>query len=374
MFMSPRLGSLAALSILTVVAACAAPSEEDTSTQNSEVRCAGSCEGGSLNGDGLLTAVDRQNGLRADWAPSVAPLPANYFSGANNMMRAEASEAMVRMLKDAFDSAHLDIYCHSGYRSFQTQCSVFNEEHAAVRGCDGANLVSAHAGHSEHQLGTACDLSYAPYLGSGDPFVRAGDAADQWLQAHAHEYGFANSYPNESTADNDGYIHEPWHYRYIGVAAAAELRSRGRIAVPRFIRSLTPDERAALEGGQAPPPGSGGGGGGGAGGGAEGEPCNGLTLYGYCDRNTVVYCKDGVVKKMDCTPNERACTWISAEQGHDCVARSLLPCGDVDYKGRCDGEILSFCDNGALRKMDCPARGGNHCRLESEAAGYNCIP
>src|SRR5687768_8677492 len=153
--MSSRLASFAAFSIL--LAACvASPDADEPASQTSEVRCAGSCMGGDLTGDRLLAPVDRQTGLRADWAPVVQELPANYFSGANKSLRADARDAMMRMLKEAFDRDRLDMYCHSGYRSFQVQCSVFNEEHARVRGCEGANLVSAHAGHSEHQLGTAC--------------------------------------------------------------------------------------------------------------------------------------------------------------------------------------------------------------------------
>ena len=359
--MSSRLVMVAAAVLAFSIAACGAGSE-DVAAQSSEVnvRCAGSCDGGHLTGDGLLTPVDRENGLRSDWAPAAEELPPNYFSGTNKSLRADARDAMMRMLKDAYDRDGVNMYCHSGYRSFATQCAVFNEEHAPTRGCDGANLVSAHAGHSEHQLGTACDLSYEPYVGSSDPFVRAGDAADQWLRAHAHEYGFANSYPNDRVEDNDGYVHEPWHYRYIGVAAAAELRRRGRIAVPRFIRSLSPEERAALEGGQAPAGGQPG----------EGE-CGSLTLLGYCEKNTIVFCKDGVIKSKDCTGNGNVCSFVSAAHGHDCIPPS--PCEGVDFRGVCDGEVLSFCENGALRKLDCTARG-NHCRLESEASGFNCLP
>ena len=367
--MSVRLVSIASLTLLTItIAACSTSSEEQIASSANEV-CANSCTGGSLRGDSLLALVDRENGLRADWSPHVIELPENTASGANRSLRPDAREAFIQMVKDAYYNAGLDLYCGSGYRSFDVQCSVFNNEHAPRLGCAGANRVSAHAGHSEHQLGTVCDISFVRYLGTADPFVKAGDDADLWLQEHAHEYGFANSYPSPNTDENDGYIHEPWHYRYIGVAAAAELRRRGRIAVPRCIRSLSPEERAALEGGQSI----------GGGGGTEQPPpgggdCGSVTLLGYCDKNTIVYCKDGLLKSKDCTESGNVCNFVSPSHGHDCVPKTPCP-EDLSFNGRCDGNTLSWCADGALRTLECAARvATNTCKLESEETGYNCLP
>jgi D-alanyl-D-alanine carboxypeptidase len=46
------------------------------------------------------------------------------------------------------------------------------------------------------------------------------------LYAHAHEYGFVISYPENKQALT-GYSFEPWHIRYVGVTMATELFNRG---------------------------------------------------------------------------------------------------------------------------------------------------
>ena len=53
------------------------------------------------------------------------------------------------------------------------------------------------------------------------------DTADYaWLQAHCADYGFILRYP-EGKQPITGYRFEPWHYRYVGVEAAAEIMDQG---------------------------------------------------------------------------------------------------------------------------------------------------
>lgn len=47
-----------------------------------------------------------------------------------------------------------------------------------------------------------------------------------WLAAHAHEYGFILRYPADKT-EHTGFAYEPWHYRYVGRQAAAEIHAQG---------------------------------------------------------------------------------------------------------------------------------------------------
>ncbi len=79
----------------------------------------------------------------------------------------------------------------------------------------------AQPGHSEHQLGTAVDLTGASigYLGAYTGFESTKEGI--WLAAHAYQYGFTMSYPHETTE----YIFEPWHYRYVGVSLATTLHT-----------------------------------------------------------------------------------------------------------------------------------------------------
>lgn len=72
--------------------------------------------------------------------------------------------------------------------------------------------LCAPPGYSEHQLGLAIDIfdatTEAEYY--QDSKYRRYIA---WLQAHAHEYGWHQSYQNGEYID--AYEIEPWHWRYL---------------------------------------------------------------------------------------------------------------------------------------------------------------
>ena len=51
-------------------------------------------------------------------------------------------------------------------------------------------------------------------------------AEGKWLAKNAHKYGFIIRYP-KGKEDITGYEYEPWHLRYVGKDAAAEIYSRG---------------------------------------------------------------------------------------------------------------------------------------------------
>lgn len=235
--------------LLAVLVGCSSSTENiDSNTSDQKVVCPDSCASGDLAGDLFLTPVNRRRGLRSDWAPSTELLPPAYVFGGDQRLRVEARDAFVRMANSARETARIELSCSSGYRSFARQCTVFNN-YAAQSTCEQANTFSAMAGHSEHQLGTVCDIALGRDNG---PFIAVGDAGDLWLTAHAYEFGLANSYPHDDKTLNDGYIREPWHYRFVGVAAARAIRDRGRISIPVFIASLSAEEAAALEAGAIP--------------------------------------------------------------------------------------------------------------------------
>ena len=48
-----------------------------------------------------------------------------------------------------------------------------------------------------------------------------------WLLEHAHEYGFILRYPENKT-DITGVMYEPWHWRFVGKEAAAEMHQSGQ--------------------------------------------------------------------------------------------------------------------------------------------------
>lgn len=124
----------------------------------------------------------------------------------------------------------------SGYRDYDLQTKLYNG-YVEEQGQEAADSTSARPGFSEHQTGLAADIS-AP---DSDPFCILeecfGDtAAGRWLAENAWEYGFIVRYP-EGQASVTGYAYEPWHFRFIGVDAAAEFHASGASTYEEFLRA-----------------------------------------------------------------------------------------------------------------------------------------
>ena len=61
----------------------------------------------------------------------------------------------------------------------------------------------------------------------------------QWLMEHCWDYGFILRYPNDKS-EITGIIYEPWHYRYVGVEAALEIRDLGLTLEEYLERNYEP--------------------------------------------------------------------------------------------------------------------------------------
>jgi len=127
-----------------------------------------------------------------------------------------------------------DIYVRSAYRSYAEQERTF-AYWVDVLGEAEARRVSAEPGHSEHQLGTAADLTTAD-VGYDLTEAFAETPAGRWLAENAYRYGFALSYP-VGAEPVTGYAYEPWHYRYIGPDQAAAWRSSG-LTLVEYLRGI----------------------------------------------------------------------------------------------------------------------------------------
>ena len=55
----------------------------------------------------------------------------------------------------------------------------------------------------------------------------------QWLQAHAAEYGFIQRYYAGYEAIT-GYSAEEWHYRYVGVDVATDMKNKGIMTLEEY--------------------------------------------------------------------------------------------------------------------------------------------
>jgi hypothetical protein len=57
------------------------------------------------------------------------------------------------------------------------------------------------------------------------------------------------------------------------------------------------------------------------------DPCMGIDYTGYCDGDTLIWCEDNALKVVDCTADGRICVFEDAEIGYNCVA----PPGDGNF-------------------------------------------
>lgn len=133
-------------------------------------------------------------------------------------------------LQEMFDTARSEgIYpvVASGYRTAEKQQSLMDEKVAAylVEGYslweakEKAEIWVAAVGTSEHQLGISVDIN-------ADGVQSAGSEVYEWLDENSYRFGFIKRYPEDKT-EITGIINEPWHYRYVGKRAAAEIYRSG---------------------------------------------------------------------------------------------------------------------------------------------------
>jgi D-alanyl-D-alanine carboxypeptidase len=176
--------------------------------------------------DVALTVLDRSYALAAGYAPSdLVPASSAGLTGSSGtkLVRSVIVGDLAAMAA-AWREAGLSVIVESAYRSYANQAATF-ESWVARLGYAGALVRSARAGHSEHQLGTAIDVTSPGWSGRfGDWAVESPEGA--WMAENGWRYGFVMSYPAGSQ-DETCFGYEPWHYRWIGREAAAEHRSSG---------------------------------------------------------------------------------------------------------------------------------------------------
>ena len=173
-----------------------------------------------------LILVNKNNKAPAVPVTLVKPdvQPTREAVSENIYMRAEAAAA----LEDLFEAAAQDgitLYATSGYRSYSTQKAIFERKLERMDEKQ-ANASVAKPGYSEHQTGLAMDIEGETTKGTGLTEVFGESPEGIWTAEHCAEYGFIIRYPKEKT-NITGYIYEPWHLRYVGKEAAAEITELG---------------------------------------------------------------------------------------------------------------------------------------------------
>ncbi|MBQ6685026.1 MAG: M15 family metallopeptidase [Firmicutes bacterium] len=177
--------------------------------------------------DWKLVLVNQTHKLPADHKVETTPMAG--YSGYEFDSRAIAS--LEQMISDAA-AEDLEIEVCSAYRTIEYQENLVKAQVAKyiAQGMSQAEAEAKTAteiiepGASEHNLGLAVDLVAKSYQHLEDD--QAETAENKWLLANCTEYGFILRYP-QGKQDITGIKYEPWHFRYVGKAAAEEIMSQG---------------------------------------------------------------------------------------------------------------------------------------------------
>lgn len=168
----------------------------------------------------LLVLVNKYHQLPANFQQYnlVSMNPAyTVRDGKQYLLAGVAYEKYIQMA-DAAKKEGLSMLALSTYRTEDYQRYLYNDN-LRTNGKVHADNYSARPGHSEHQTGLAVDICSVQNTFEYTPEF-------QWLQEHAHEYGYILRYPKGKEWIT-GYAYEPWHYRYVGTDVAKIIHEEG---------------------------------------------------------------------------------------------------------------------------------------------------
>lgn len=202
------------------------------STTESETVAATAAKAGTIDNptvisvsetDWYLTLVNSSYRISSDYEPDLV-----YVCGSSERLDKKVAEHYEKMYAAA-EKDGIKLTPCSGYRSYELQERNYNRK---IEFFEGQGFSTAEAkvkaatiimppGSSEHNLGYAMDIVCVDeWFEDTEEF--------KWLTENAADYGFIMRYPKEKQ-DITKVIYEPWHWRYVGVETAKELKSSGQV-------------------------------------------------------------------------------------------------------------------------------------------------
>lgn len=144
------------------------------------------------------------------------PLPIDYNKGEDIIARSAFNEMAAAAKLDGFE-----LVAFSTFRSFERQEVLYNQ-YVEKDGEQAADQYSARPGYSEHQTGLAFDIGEKNFEQHWAAATFGETPAGEWVAQNAHLYGFILRYPL-GKEEVTGYMHESWHFRYVGVEPATDM-------------------------------------------------------------------------------------------------------------------------------------------------------
>ncbi|MCQ2405650.1 MAG: M15 family metallopeptidase [Oscillospiraceae bacterium] len=172
-----------------------------------------------------LILVNADNTIDGTFRPELTELEGGqYFDS-------RAVDAIKEFIAGA-RAAGNSVYLSSSYRDYDTQSYLFNRK-LGQYGNDYAKAASivAPPGTSEHQTGLCADITDRYYEIKNESLENT--AMFMWMNEHCAEYGFILRYPKDKQ-EITGIMYEPWHFRYVGLEAAAFIKENN-LCLEEFV-------------------------------------------------------------------------------------------------------------------------------------------
>ena len=174
--------------------------------------------------------------LGENWALALInknyPLDKNYTMSTGTVVEGSSvtadirvAEAYRQMYKAAMNE-DIVLTPYSGYCSYQRQKVIYDNKvqafllqgYSEEEAKQSAAKRVEPAGCSETGAGLSVDV-----ISASAGFSSTNEY--KWLVANAHNFGFILRYPEDKT-EITGMIYQPWHWRYVGVEAATEMKEK----------------------------------------------------------------------------------------------------------------------------------------------------
>lgn len=172
------------------------------------------------NRDEYLFLVNTENPLDENYVPTdlLGSIYTRDDGRATQKLRKYACLALEAFLKEAEACGIKGVTVTSGYRSYEYQSQLFQNEINIMGSFDEAAKNVNPPGSSEHQSGLCVDMHNLSSASTA--FAKTEEA--EWLKENAYKFGYILRYPKDKT-DITGISFEPWHFRYVGRYHATKM-------------------------------------------------------------------------------------------------------------------------------------------------------
>ncbi len=170
-----------------------------------------------------LTLVNSSYRIPDDYEPDLV-----YVCGSGERLDRNVAEHYEEMYNAALKDG-VNLTPCTGYRSYEVQERNYNNKVSFYESQGYSNkdakvkaaTIIMPPGSSEHNLGYAMDIVCVDeWFEDTQEF--------KWLTENAADYGFIMRYPKDKQ-DITKVIYEPWHWRYVGVELAKDLKNSGLV-------------------------------------------------------------------------------------------------------------------------------------------------